>query len=121
MRAVLVDARSRAKALLFASALTSQRDRAAAVAVNASPLLAWLEAASGEEDMRVRLRALSLYHLNTQCDPPDDNPERFLAEARTLYAFMTAGRGDEAWDEGGLGRDLREKLRRLRDLGQGDS
>jgi hypothetical protein len=90
---ILADARSRAKVLTFAAALTSEKDNAAAVAVNASPLLAWLEDASSEDDMYPRLRAMTLHHLNTQCDPPDDNPERFLTEARTLYAFMTAGLG----------------------------
>ena len=63
MTVVVVDAWSRAK-VSFASALTSQKDSAAAVAVNASPLLAWLEAAPGEEDMRVRPRAMRLLHLD---------------------------------------------------------
>jgi hypothetical protein len=95
MTVIVADAWSRAKVLSFASALTSEKDNAAAVAVNASPLLAWLEAAPGEEDMRVRLRAMSRCHLNTQGAPSDDNPERFLAGARTLYAFMTAGQEAE--------------------------
>ena len=50
------------EALSVRRRLTSQKGDAAAVAVNASPLLAWLEAAPGEEDMRVRLRAMRLHH-----------------------------------------------------------
>jgi hypothetical protein len=87
----MADAHSRRRVLEFASALTSDKGSAAAVTVNAGPLLAWLEAASGEHDMYVRLGALARQYRNTLEDPPDDNPERFLAEARTLYAFMAAG------------------------------
>jgi hypothetical protein len=82
---------ARAKVLQYASALTSDRGNAAAVAVNASPLLAWLEAASSPEDMRVRARAMNRHYWDTVLAVPDDDPDRFLAGARTLYAFMTAG------------------------------
>jgi hypothetical protein len=87
----MVDARFRSKVLMVASALTSDKDRADAVAVNASPLLAWIEGADDEIDMQVRWRAMFQHHVNTRFEPPDDNPERFLAGAKTLYAFTTAG------------------------------
>lgn len=89
--AVMIDPFSRAKVLKVASAFTSGKDSATAVAVNASPLLAWLEAAADDDDMRLRWRAMHLHHASTLEEPPDDNPERFLSQARTLYAFMTAG------------------------------
>jgi hypothetical protein len=91
--AVMASARFRAKVLEVASGLTSDRDCAAAVAVNASPLLAWLEGAADEDDMRARWRAMFQHHLNTMYEPRDDNPDRFLSQVRTLYAFMTAGQG----------------------------
>jgi hypothetical protein len=91
--AVMVSARFRAKVLEVASGLTCDRDCAAAVAVNASPLLAWLEGAADEDDMRARWRAMFQHHQNTMYEPRDDNPDRFLSQAKTLYAFMTAGQG----------------------------
>ena len=93
---VMVDDRFRSKVLMVASGLTSDKDRATAVAVNASPLLAWLETAADEDDMRARWRAMHRHHCNTMHEPHDDSPERFLAGAKTLYAFMTAGHADLA-------------------------
>jgi hypothetical protein len=119
IRGVPVSPQVRARVLRFASALTREPDNAAAVAVNASPLLAWLEAASSPQDMRARLRALSQHHQDTALAVPDDNPDRFLAGARMLYAFMTAD-AEQPRDDGARS-DLREKLRRLHGLGQEDS
>lgn len=93
--AVTVSARFRAKVLEVASWLTSGRD-CAAVAVNAGPLLAWLEGAADEDDLRVRGRAMFQHHLWTKYashEPPDDNPVRFLTGVKTLYAFLTADGG----------------------------
>jgi hypothetical protein len=98
----------RAKVLKLAAALTSDKDSAVAVAVNASPLLAWLESAPDEDDLELRWQAMRHQRISTCGEPGDDNPDRFLAEAATLHAFMTAGRDG---DDGGQGR--REKLRRL--------
>jgi hypothetical protein len=83
--------------LRYAARLTSDKHNPAAVVINASPILAWLEEASDEHDLRARCRALSRQHVDQALAhaEPDDNPERFLVAARAWYAFLSAQSGGE--------------------------
>jgi len=88
--------------LSFAATMTADRADPVAVAVNVSALLAWVELAAGEDDARVRLRALS--QCRSACTNADrsgprpwmDDPAEFLRRAGVLYAFATAGTDEEA-------------------------
>jgi len=91
--------------LTFAAHLVPEAERgsAALVAAMARPLLDWASQASGEDDMRQRMRAMRQQDANT---PPTlqrsaDIPSRwvavpsltlaeFLAESAILYAFITS-------------------------------
>jgi hypothetical protein len=88
---IILDERHRARALRVASQITSNRRVATAVAINASPLLAWLEASEDQDDLRLRWQAMRQHYLNIFDQRGDDDPERFLGGAQVLYAFLTAG------------------------------
>jgi hypothetical protein len=88
-------ARQREWILRAAASFTTRRDDAMAVAINAGPLLAWVEAAADYGDMRSRVRAVTAHQNNRSClrpgDPGADDPEAFLRGVQTLFAFATAG------------------------------
>jgi hypothetical protein len=87
-----IDLHTRAEVLRWASALTVDQTNSTAVAINASPLLAWLEAATDDHDLDARVGALRRHHTNRLWDvPPDDDPDRFVREARTFYGFLIEG------------------------------
>jgi excisionase family DNA binding protein len=77
--------------LRYTSALTTTTSDPVAVVINASPLVGWLEDAADKADLEVRCMAMCRQHTNRVAVDPDDDPDRVLAEARTLYAFLTAG------------------------------
>lgn len=88
----------RQRILRVAARLTTTRTDPAAVVINAGPLLAWVESAASEDDMRSRLVALRDHSANCAMDPDEtsvwplaDNPDAFLRGAKVLYAFATAG------------------------------
>jgi excisionase family DNA binding protein len=81
----------RADVLRYTSALTVNKGDPVAVVVNASPLVGWLEGAADAADLEVRRMALCRQHTNRCGADPDDDPDRFLTEARTIYAFLAAG------------------------------
>jgi hypothetical protein len=88
------DTRMRAGVLEVAAQLTSDPRDAAAVVMNARPLLAWLEAAAEDddgEDLKARYQALREQWANETRRNADDNPDRFLAEAVKLYEFLASG------------------------------
>lgn len=82
--------------LLTAANITTWRDDATAVAINASALLSWVEAAPDRDDLAIRIRAMEKHRASRiarrieDADIASDDPEEFLRGARTLYAFMTA-------------------------------
>lgn len=94
--AMTIDSHVRAEVLAFASAFTSDKSSAAAVTANAVPLLAWLEESLDEADAWLRCRALRRHHLNTRDERPDDEPHKFVSQARVLYAFLTAHPSEDA-------------------------
>jgi excisionase family DNA binding protein len=81
----------RADVVRYTSDLTNEESDPVAVVVNASPLVGWLEDAADEADLEIRCMALREQHANCFAVDPDDDPDRFLAQARTIYAFLTAG------------------------------
>ena len=88
----------RQRILRFAGRLTTNSGDAIAVAVNAGPLLAWVEDASDAADAETRIRALSQHSANCAFAVTDDavqiaadNPAEFLRGAKILYAFAMAG------------------------------
>jgi len=86
-------AHERNRVLNFASNLCTTPDNPTAVLIQASPLLAWLEAATTEDDLQARMNALSQTFQN-RCKsyrPADDNPDLFVKEAKQYHAFLTAG------------------------------
>lgn len=82
----------RHEVLRFASSITERRDDPIAVRANALPMIQWLEAAAGQDDLQARFYALGQHHSNTSsiCRPPDDDPSRFIAAAEQYYAFLSA-------------------------------
>lgn len=86
----IVSEKIRGDVLMYASAITTLRESATAVIVNASPLLAWLEDATDESDMQQRHNALHRQFM-TRKHVPDDDPDRFVREAQQYYAFMSTG------------------------------
>jgi hypothetical protein len=85
-----VPPRLRADVLRYASRLTTERDVAVAAVINTAPMLAWLEAATDEYDLMLRMQALRQQDVNRTGAPADDDPDRFVREAKVLYAFLTA-------------------------------
>lgn len=80
--------------LQAASRLTTDPTNPQAVAINASPILDWLQEAPDDEDLRLRHRALLRHYCNTRVlVEPDDDPHRLLDGARVFYAFLTAEPG----------------------------
>jgi hypothetical protein len=84
--------------LRYASDLTTTRSDPVSVAVNAAPLLAWLEDAADEHDQDLRRGALRQHWANAclgsgRDEAVSDNPDEFLRAARVLYAFTVAAGG----------------------------
>jgi hypothetical protein len=83
--------------LSVAAHFTTCREDAAAVAINAAALLAWAESASSPGDLCLRMEAVERHRTdrsaarNHGADLVMDDPDSFLAGARTLYAFATGG------------------------------
>ena len=104
-----VSPQDREEVLRWASRITSQKTDPSAVIINAGPLLAWLEDAPDRPDQRLRLAALGRVSTNAMARSEDDaddveaflrrqglasvgdDPEAFLAKAKTYYAFLTSG------------------------------
>jgi hypothetical protein len=95
----------RNEVLGFAAHLIPEADRgsAALIAATARPLLDWASQASGEDDMRQRMRAMRQQDANTppalqrSADLPHRwvampalTPAEFLAEAVILYDFIAS-------------------------------
>ena len=84
--------------LSVAGHFTTSRENAVDVAINASALLAWVEAATCAKDLQVRMRVLERHRANRSAGAAQgaelvmDDPDEFLQGVRTLYAFATAGR-----------------------------
>lgn len=90
----IADSFVREDVLIYAKMITTDTADAVAVAVSASPLLAWIEEAATDSDLKDRHRALRRHHagmLGAHLAPSDD-PRPLLAGAKVLYAFITAGR-----------------------------
>lgn len=85
-------AQVRAEVWAWAERLTSDSDNPAAVAANTGPLLAWLEDASGHEDLGLRMRAMRREYLEGFRRISKDAPGEMVANARPFYEFMAAGR-----------------------------
>lgn len=85
----------RQRLLRYASLLFPHPDRGdpVTVASAALPLLEWAEAASGDEDLNLRMEAMSQQSGNSIGQYP--SPAEFVESARTLYAFLTGGSGVE--------------------------
>jgi hypothetical protein len=83
--------------LQIASHLTTYREDAAAVVINAIALLSWAELAVSIDDLRLRMDSLQCHHMNLQARQREgvemikDDPARFLAGAEVLYLFKIEG------------------------------
>ena len=93
---VNVSPEDRANLLAYAASLLSREDRANPVLVAAAavPLLEWAEQAADDKDLRARMRAMGRHYINTGLDAGSINPDQFVDQAGTLYAFIAAGRKD---------------------------
>ncbi|MDA8319672.1 MAG: hypothetical protein M0030_07680 [Actinomycetota bacterium] len=88
----------RADVLRIASVITGGAD-AVAIAINASPIIGWLEAARDEDDLNARVTAMRQHHRNLiAADIDSDEPPgypgdtgAFLDGARVFHAFIGAG------------------------------
>jgi hypothetical protein len=88
----------RAEVLRIASVITGGTDPVA-IAINASPIVGWLEAARDEDDLDARLGAMRQHHRNLIAADIDGegppgypaDPAAFLAGARVFHAFIGAG------------------------------
>lgn len=96
---ITVDTDVRQRLLRYAARFTTSAADPVAVAVNAGPLLAWLEDAPRPADAEARLDAMQ-QQSNSYCrlSPSEladlglaDDPAEFVRRAGVLYAFATAG------------------------------
>jgi hypothetical protein len=77
-----------------AASLTRDSADPAVVNALAGPLLDWVQAASGREDLGLRLRALRQQQFNGQPSRRvQAGPEAFLGNAQALYDYATATAG----------------------------
>lgn len=86
----------RQEILNYAARFTTRTGDPETVTANAAPLAAWVSEASDGDDISTRVRALRQHagNIRRYADAPDapmDDPEAFLAGARKLYDFATAG------------------------------
>ncbi|MBO2461616.1 hypothetical protein [Actinomadura violacea] len=81
----------RGRVLTWAANITDDPADSIAVAVNALPLLEWLQDAVDEDDLRARESALGKRHANliAASTRGGDDPAEFIRSATVLYAFIT--------------------------------
>jgi hypothetical protein len=86
-----ITAHDRAEILGYASWLLPRSDRGRADLATswAEPLLEWAAQAASKDDLTARMTAMSQQYQNTRM--ASLNPDEFLAETRTRYAFIIAG------------------------------
>jgi hypothetical protein len=92
---VAVSPDNRKRLLRYASEIVPCEDREDAVkaATAALPLLEWAERAADEDDLELRMAALSQQYQNT-CGKQYSSPSEFVESAETLYAFLGGGSRD---------------------------